>query len=50
MDGKGHWKNTAVEKLLPIDFEVFDDREECPEGVNPVGSGFKSPNIKRNRY
>lgn len=36
IDGKGHWKNTAVEKLLPVTLEVFDDREECPEGIIPT--------------
>lgn len=46
IDGKGHWKNTAVEKLLPIDFEVFDDREECPEGINPVVVDSSHPILK----
>lgn len=46
IDGKGHWKNTAVEKALPIEFEIFDDREECPEGINPIAVEKNHPILK----
>lgn len=33
--GKGFYKNTPVEKMLPVDLMSTDDRIECPEGVTP---------------
>ena len=33
--GKGMYRRTAVEKLLPVTLEIGDDRVECPEGIIP---------------
>ncbi|WP_147803886.1 glutamine amidotransferase [Alkalicoccus halolimnae] len=35
IDGKAKFKNTVIEKLLPVFLEKTDDRVEKPEGVNP---------------
>lgn len=31
---KANYHGTAVEAVLPVDIHPYDDREECPEGVN----------------
>jgi uncharacterized membrane protein len=33
--GKGMYRRTAVEKMLPVNLEIGDDRVECPEGIVP---------------
>jgi uncharacterized membrane protein len=36
IDGRGHWHDTPVEEILPVEISGYDDRVEVPEGVNPV--------------
>ncbi|MBO0345544.1 glutamine amidotransferase [Roseibium limicola] len=36
IDGKGRWRNTPVEKTLPVRCHAFDDRIEVPEGTTVV--------------
>ena len=36
IDGKARYKNTAVEKALPVECLAVDDRVEIPEGCHPV--------------
>ena len=33
--GRGFYKRTPIEKLLPVNLMETDDRIECPEGVTP---------------
>lgn len=33
--GRAGYRGTAVEQILPVTMEVFDDREEVPEGFTP---------------
>ena len=33
--GRGFYKRTPIERLLPVDLMETDDRIECPEGVTP---------------
>ncbi|HKL13749.1 MAG TPA: glutamine amidotransferase [Halanaerobiales bacterium] len=35
IDGKGNYKNTPIEEILPVNMVGFDDRVEVPEGLNP---------------
>jgi uncharacterized membrane protein len=35
IEGKGCWKGTAVEEVLPVELAAGDDRVEKPEGVVP---------------
>lgn len=32
-EGKGKWKGTVIEEILPVDMLQGDDREEHPEGI-----------------
>ena len=34
MDGKGKWKDSAIEKVLPVNMIYGDDRVEVPEGAD----------------
>ena len=36
IDGRARYKDTAVEKALPVDLVAGDDRVEVPEGFEPV--------------
>ena len=36
IDGKGRWRGTAVERVLPVSILDRDDRVECPEGIRPT--------------
>lgn len=36
IEAKGAYRGTAVERVLPVDLQVGDDRRECPEGVTPI--------------
>jgi uncharacterized membrane protein len=36
IDGKGRWRGTAVEQVLPVNLLDCDDRVECPEGIRPT--------------
>lgn len=33
IEGKGRWKDTAVEEILPVTMLPYDDRQEHPEGI-----------------
>lgn len=39
IEGKGHWRGSAVEEVLPVRLEVGDDRVEVPHGVVPLPIG-----------
>lgn len=34
IDGKARYKNTLIEKLLPVQIQESDDRVEVPEGID----------------
>ena len=34
IDGKGHWKGSIIEKIMPVDMIYGDDRVEVPEGAD----------------
>lgn len=34
MEGKGKWKNSVLEEILPVSLQVGDDRCEVPEGAD----------------
>ncbi|WP_373237724.1 glutamine amidotransferase [Cohaesibacter celericrescens] len=36
IDGKGRWRNTPVEKTLPVRCYPYDDRIEIPEGTKAI--------------
>src|SRR5262249_30318466 len=36
IDGKGNYRGTAVESILPVSLQGGDDRSERPEGVMPT--------------
>lgn len=36
IDGRGHWHDTPVEEVLPVEISSYDDRVEVPEGTNPI--------------
>lgn len=42
IEGKGHWRGSAVEGVLPVRLEVGDDRVEVPQGAVPQATGSSS--------
>jgi uncharacterized membrane protein len=34
MDGKGKWKDSCIEEILPVALQYHDDRKEVPEGAD----------------
>ncbi|MGX6446980.1 glutamine amidotransferase [Patulibacter sp. S7RM1-6] len=36
IEGKANYRNTVLADLLPVEMEIGDDREECPQGVAPA--------------
>jgi uncharacterized membrane protein len=36
IDARGHWHDTPVEEILPVEIAPNDDRVETPEGINPL--------------
>jgi len=36
IEAKANYRNTAIARVLPVEMEVGDDREETPQGVNAV--------------
>jgi uncharacterized membrane protein len=41
IDGRGRWRGTPVDDVLPVTCLSYDDRVEIPEGTIPV---LKDPN------
>ena len=39
IEGKAKFYGSIIEKCLPIDCLVYDDRQECPEGIYPRKAG-----------
>jgi uncharacterized membrane protein len=39
IEAKANYRNTALADLLPVEREPGDDREECPQGVQPRSPG-----------
>ena len=35
LNGKGFYRNTPIAKILPVEMQVADDRQETPEGIVP---------------
>ena len=35
IQAKANYRNTVLADVLPVEMELGDDREECPEGVRP---------------
>lgn len=46
IDGKGAYRGTAVERVLPVDLQVGDDRQERPEGVVPAVVDAGHPTVR----
>jgi uncharacterized membrane protein len=44
--GRGFYKRTPIEKLLPVELMETDDRIECPEGVTPKIIEMDHPILK----
>jgi uncharacterized membrane protein len=42
LEGKAHFGDTSVERILPVTCVQGDDRVEAPEGVVPTGSGARA--------
>jgi uncharacterized membrane protein len=43
IEGKGCWKGTLIEDILPVNLQDTDDRVETPEGVTPVVDNAEHP-------
>ena len=39
IEAKANYRNTALAEVLPVELELGDDREECPQGVHPRSPG-----------
>lgn len=35
IEGKGQYKGTIIEEILPVIMKNHDDRKECPQGFSP---------------
>jgi uncharacterized membrane protein len=41
INGVARYRGTPIEEALPIEIEPYDDRVECPEGVQPTPSKIR---------
>lgn len=46
IEGKAQYKNTAIEKILPVTMKEQDDRRECPQGFAPKVVDRTHPAVK----
>lgn len=46
IDAKGAYRGTPVERVLPVDLQVGDDRQERPEGVVPTVVDDHHPTVR----
>lgn len=42
-EGKGKYKNTAIEEILPVTLQTGDDRQELPQGYSPDAIDLTHP-------
>jgi uncharacterized membrane protein len=46
IEGKANYANTALADVLPVEMEAGDDREEAPEGIQPVVAKATHPLVQ----